>query len=82
MTIIELSRIAVRGYIIFLITIKSEVLMGVLLHFFIIIRAPTASVLTLNYFQLLYLIENYLCRGQDRDFLEYVLLTKIEVFSV
>lgn len=82
MTIIELSRIAVRGYIIFLITIKSEVLMGVLLHFFIIRRAPTASVLTLNYFQLLYLIENYLCRGQDRDFFEYVLLTKIEVFSV
>lgn len=34
MTIIELSRIAVKGYIIFLIIINCEAHMGVLLHFF------------------------------------------------
>ena len=81
MTIIELSRIAVKGYIIFKIMINCEVHMGVLLHFFVASRAPTPSDLILILFQLL-LIEKYLCRGQDRDFFEYVLLIKNDVFSV
>lgn len=46
-------------------------------------RSPTASEFTsVGFFQLLYLIENYLYRVQDGGSLDYALLIQNEIFSV
>lgn len=42
--------------------------MGVLLHFFYNKQGTNSIRVDIKFFQLLYLIENYLYGGQDRDF--------------